>query len=36
LKERRPARASAVTTSGLAMRFIVVSRPSFRMGKLRL
>ena len=36
LNESRPASASAVTISGLAMKFIVVAWPSLRRGKLRL
>ena len=36
LNESLPAIASAVTISGLAMKFIVVGRPSLRAGKLRL
>src|SRR5262245_60462405 len=36
LNDRRPARAKAVTISGLAMKFIVVRAPSLRAGKLRL
>ena len=36
LNERRPARANAVTISGLPMKFIVVGWPSLRRGKLRL
>src|SRR5262245_59622681 len=36
LNESRPARAHAVTISGLPMKFIVVGWPSLRRGKLRL
>src|SRR4030095_8625753 len=36
LNESRPARANAVTISGLPMKFIVVGWPSLRRGKLRL
>ena len=36
LNDSLPASASAVTISGLAMKFIVVGWPSMRPGKLRL
>ncbi len=36
LKESLPASAKAITTSGLAMKFIVVGWPSLRRGKFRL
>ena len=36
LNDSRPARAIAVTSSGLPMKFIVVGWPSLRRGKLRL
>ena len=36
LNDSRPAAANAVTSSGLAMKFIVVGWPSLRRGKLRL
>ena len=36
LNESLPASASAVTTSGLAMKLIVAARLSLRIGKLRV
>ncbi len=36
LNDSRPASASAVTSSVLPMKFIVVGCPSLRLGKLRL